>query len=254
MSDIISPFVRRIKLDIHLGLLRAHPPPHRRGYRIRVAGGQQHLRLIGLQHPRGLVSAWPPHKAPFRQPLLRQPEPLPVIDQDADRRPSPAPEHKQTTRERIRLQFLLAQSGKRVDALSSIHGFDRHQDAHLRRNLDHARSHNYRLSPARSGAVVPFHWIRILLPAEDSNSITHFPTVAVAGCAEISSTNAGAAVFAIGLADCTLRLSLPYSKRKTFAVWKTPCSRATSAADAHSGSGIGKRAPLCSLRQRSKRR
>src|SRR5271165_4246815 len=252
MSDIISPFVRLIKIDIHLGLLRAHPPPHRRGYRIRVAGGQQHLRLIGLQHPRGLLAARPPHQAPFRQPLLRQPEPLPVIDQDADRRSPPAAKPKQTTRERIRLQFLLAQLGQRVDALSSIDRFDRHQDAHLRRNLDHARSHNARLSPARSGAVVPFHWIRIL-PCGPSNSMRHSDRPPVWGAT--SSTNAGAAAaFAVSLADWTIRLSLPYSKRKTFAVWNTPCSRATSAADAHSGSGIGKRAPLCSPRQRSKRR
>src|SRR5271166_5726559 len=125
------------------------------------------------------------------------------------------------------------------------------QDAHLRRNLDHARSHNARLSPARSGAVVPFHWIRIL-PCGPSNSMRHSARPPVWGAT--SSINAGAAVFAIGLADCTIRLSLPYSKRKTFAVWNTPCSRATAAADAHSGSGIGKRAPLCALRQRSKRR
>src|SRR5271157_4518272 len=206
---------------------------------------------MGLQHPRGLLAARPPHKTPFREPLLRQPEALPVIHQNADRGSPPAAKHKQTTRERIRLLFLLAQSGQRVDALSSIHGFDRHQDAHLRRNLDHARSHNARLSPARSGAVVPFHWIRIL-PCRPSNSMRHSDRPPVWGAT--SSTNAGAAVFAIGLADGTIRLSLPYSKRKTFAVWKTPCPRATSAAAAHNGSGIGKRAPLCSLRQRSKRR
>jgi hypothetical protein len=99
--------------------------------------------------------------------------------------------------------------------------------------------------------VVPFHWIRIL-PCGPSNSMRHSDRPPAWGAT--SSTNAGAAALAIGLADCTIRSSLPYSKRKTFAVWNTPCSRATSAADAHSGSGIGKRAPLCALRQRSKRR
>ena len=57
----------------------------------------------------------------------------------------------------IGLKFLLAQTGERIDALPSVHRLDRYQDAHLRRDLNHAGSHNTRLSPARSGAVAPFH-------------------------------------------------------------------------------------------------
>ncbi len=98
--------------SLHYYYLCAHPPPHRRSVRIRVAGHQQHLCLMGFQHPRGLVAARPPRKTPVREPLLRQPEPLPVIDQDTDRRAAPAAEEKQASRERIRLQFLLAQSAK----------------------------------------------------------------------------------------------------------------------------------------------
>ena len=60
-------------------------------------------------------------------------------------------------------------------------------------------------------------------------------------------------LFATGPAASTHRFSFPYSKRKAFAVGKTPCSRATSAAAAHKGSGIGKR-PVCELRHRCKRR
>jgi hypothetical protein len=117
---------------------------------------------VRLQHPRRLVSARPPHKASLRQPLLRQPESLSVIHQDADRCPSPAAKHKQAAGERIGLQFLLTQLCQRVDALSSVHGFDRHQNAHLGSDLDHVRSHNARLNPGRSGVVVPFHCTRIL--------------------------------------------------------------------------------------------
>src|ERR1019366_3067455 len=135
------------------------------------------------------------------------------LKHNAAKRQRYALNHK-TTRERIRLQFFLAQLRQRVDALSSIDRFDRHQDAHLGRDLDHACSHNARLSPARSGAVVPFHWIRIL-PCGPSNSMRHSDGPPVWGAT--NSTNAGAAVFAIGLADCTIRLSLPYSKRNTFA-------------------------------------
>ena len=36
------------------------------------------------------------------------------------------------------------------------------ENPHLRRDLDHADSHNTRLSPAKSGIVFPFHWIRML--------------------------------------------------------------------------------------------
>src|SRR6266545_5810149 len=56
-----------------------------------------------------------------------------------------------------------------------------------------------------------------------------------------------------GLAAPAIRLSLPYSRRKTLAVWKTPCWRAAAAADAHNPSGIGN-LPRCDLRQRSNRR
>src|SRR5450631_4697085 len=125
-----------------------------------------------LEHPGGSFAARPPHESPLRQPFLRQPEPLAVIDQDADRGSTAAPKYKQASREGICLEFVLAQSGERVDALPAIDRFDRHQDAHLRCDLDHADSHNARLSPARSGAVDPFHWMRIL-PRGPVNSMTH---------------------------------------------------------------------------------
>jgi hypothetical protein len=63
-------------------------------------------------------------------------------------------------------------TGRAVDSLSSIPGFYRHQNAHLRRDLDQVRAHNTRLSPAKSGAVGPFHWMRIL-PCGASNAIRH---------------------------------------------------------------------------------
>src|ERR1035437_3800783 len=125
-----------------------------------------------LEHARGLFAARPPHKSPLRQSFLRQPEPLTVIDQDADRGPTPTPEYKQASGEGICLEFVLAQPGERVDTLPAIDRFDRPQDAHLRCDLDHADSHNARLNPARSGGVAPFHWMRIL-PRGPSNSMTH---------------------------------------------------------------------------------
>ena len=63
-----------------------------------------------LQRPRGLLATRPPHKSSLREPLLRQAEPLAVVDQDTDRRAAPAAKENEASRERIRLQFLLTQS------------------------------------------------------------------------------------------------------------------------------------------------
>jgi hypothetical protein len=41
------------------------------------------------------------------------------------------------------------------DALAKIHRFDRQQNPHLGRNLNHGRLHNARLNADRSGMVVP---------------------------------------------------------------------------------------------------
>src|SRR5437016_2723225 len=197
-------------------------PPHRRGFCFRIARRQQQLCLMRLEHAGGLFAARPPHESPLRQPFLRQPEPLAVIDQDADRGSTTAPEYKQASREGICLEFVLAQSGERVDALPAIDRFDRYQDAHLRRDLDHADSHNARLSPARSGAAAPFHWMRIF-PRDPSNSMRHSerPTV----CGATNSKNSAGGIARVtgltGAAVSAMRFSLPYSRRRILLVQKT---------------------------------
>src|ERR1035437_5817531 len=236
-----------------VGVVSTYFSPHRSGFRVRVAGRQQQLRLMRLEHPGGLFAARPPHESPLRQPFLRQPKPLAVIDQDADRGSTPAPEYKQASREGIGLKFVLAQSGERVDALPAIDGLDRYQDAHLRCDLDHADSHSARLNPARSGAVAQFHWMRIL-PRGPSNSMTHSVGLAAWGAPNSKKPAGGAgARLTAGFADATMRFSLLGSRRRVLAVRNNPCSRATSAAAAHNGAGIGKR-PRWDFRQRSKRR
>ncbi len=126
-----------------------------------------------------------------------------------------------------------------------------HQDFHLRRDLDHSRSHSIRLSPARSGAADPFHSIRIL-PRRPSNSITH--SVAPAGAAT-SSKKRGAAVafFLLVFPDSANDLSLLNSSPKACDVGFTPCSRARLAAAAQSRLGIGAR-PRRVFLHRSNRR
>src|SRR5215208_665589 len=97
--------------------LSTYLAPHRGGRSLRVARRQQQLCLVGFQPPGGLVSARPPHELPLRKPLLGQPEPLAVVNQDADRRAAPAAKHKQAAGKGVRLKFLLTQTGERVDAL-----------------------------------------------------------------------------------------------------------------------------------------
>src|ERR1017187_1596503 len=209
-----------------------------------------------LEHPGRLFAARPPHES-----LLGMPEPLAVIDQDTDRGPATAPEYKQASREGICPEFVLAQPGERIDALPAIDRFDRNQDAHLRCDLNHADSHNDRLSPARSGAVDPFHWMRTL-PRGPSNSMTHSVRPGTEGSGATNSKKSAAggvgARLTAGLVDLTLTMpfSLLCSRRRGLAVRNVrnpPCSRANSAAAAHKASGIGKR-PRCDFRQRSKRR
>src|SRR6266536_4795675 len=100
---------------------------------------------MGLQPSSRLLATRPPDKPPFREPLLRQLKPLAVVGENANRRSPPAAEHKQASREGILLELLLAQPGQRVDALPSIHGLDRHQNAHLRCDLYHLVSQSARL-------------------------------------------------------------------------------------------------------------
>src|ERR1700722_4581968 len=195
------------------GWSHAHLPPHRRGLRIRVAGYQQHLCLMRLQHSRGLLPPRPPHKSSLREPLLRQPKSLPVEDQDTDRRAAPAAKENQASRERIRLQFLLTQSTEAINPLPSVDRFHRHQDSHLGCDLDHDLSdHTIRLKPTNSATPMPFIWIRILLPAP-SNSTTHSAMPATVGA--ISSINLGnSPLFCTGLIVCSSFFKRVYSTRK----------------------------------------
>jgi hypothetical protein len=80
----------------------------------------------------------------------------------------------------------------------------------------HTHSH-IRMSPAKSDAVTPFHWMRIL-PRGPSNSIRQSGAPIPWG---ITSKNAvGVVGCGLGLAASAIRLSLRYSRRKTLAVRK----------------------------------
>src|ERR1700674_5588332 len=136
----------------------------------------------------------PPHEPTLRESFLCQPVSLAVIAEQPDRGPARAPTHEHAARKRILGEFLLAEPRERINALSSIDRLDGHQHAHLSGDLNHlSASRQARTRFAQSGGVAVFHWIRILLPPEDSKSITHSSSCARSG--PISSTNAGLVAF-----------------------------------------------------------
>ena len=86
-----------------------HASPHRRRItRRRIAAHDQPLELMRLKRGRHRGTRRPPPKAPAREPLLREPESLRVVDQNLDRRAPATPEHEQRATERIGLEDLAA--------------------------------------------------------------------------------------------------------------------------------------------------
>src|ERR1022692_2980551 len=219
-------------------LQHADPPPHgRRAHPGKVAGRHQQLRLICLQWLGRSSPFRPPHEPPLGKPFLCQPVSLAVIAEQPDRAPAAAPEHEHTPGKRILSEFLLAEPRQRINALASINGFDRHQHPHLGGDLDHLSAFRQARSRlVQSGGAAVFHWIRILLPPEDSNSITHSSSCAWSGA--ISSTNAGLVAFRRRRGTPPSRFFSPvYSSRSGCATGYTPCCRASSTAACHSDSG-----------------
>jgi hypothetical protein len=206
---------------------------------------------MGKQCFHGLVSGRPPFEVAFRQAFRGDPEPLPVISEDPDRLAAAAAKDEQAAGERIGVEFLTAELGQRINAFSSVYGFDRNQDAQLRRDLDQdADSSNSRLNVARYEADAFFSWIRSL-PRWPSSSIVH--SGSCCGRGATSSTNTGGAGFGDASAAADIRrFRWFHSTRSSVEVRLTPSFRATSAAIAQSSSGIAA-LPLRFCLQASKR-
>ena len=200
---------------------------------------------------RGFVSCRPPLETAFRQALCRDPEPLAIIGEDSDRFAAAAAEDEQAAGKRIGIEFLAAELRQRVDALPSVDGFNRNQDAQLRRDLDQdADSSNSRLSAARSETDAFFSWIRSL-PRRPSSSMVH--SGSDCGRGATSSTNAAGAGFGDAFEAAAIRrFRWFHSTRSSVEVRLTPSFRATSTAAAHNSSGI-RPFPLRLLLHASKR-
>ena len=130
--------------------------------------GHQNLQLPNL-------IAWPPPKTAPAQPLLAEPKPLAIIDEDLDRRASFVTKNKQLSRERIRLQHLPAHPGQSINAPAKVHRLHRHPDLHLRSHLDHHPClQKARLSSTGSKSLgAPLKDILIFAPFGASISTRH---------------------------------------------------------------------------------
>src|ERR1700736_1109462 len=113
-------------------------------------GRRQLLSYFGCTHR-------PETEAARRQTPMTEPKSISVIPQDLNGSASPVAKYVQRPGKRIALQMLLTKPSQAIDPAAEIGRLHRHQDARLRRRLDHADSHNARLRLAKSGAVVPFH-------------------------------------------------------------------------------------------------
>ena len=115
----------------------------------------------------------PPPEPPARKSLVTKPEPLSVVHKHLDGRASTIAEHKHAPAERVLLQDFLANTSQAIDPTAEVSRLDGHQDPHLGRDLQHhSIPHKLRLSAARSGASMPFSWIRIFAKAQDMRAQT----------------------------------------------------------------------------------
>jgi hypothetical protein len=200
---------------------------------------------------RRLVAGRPPFEPALRQPLRGNPKPLFVIREDPDRLAAAAAEDEQAARKRIGIELLAAELRQRINPLASVDGFNRNQDAQLRRDLDQdAASNKARLSAAKSETEAPFNWIRSL-PWRPSTSRVHSGTDCV--CGATSSTNAGeAGCRRTSPRVATRRFRSSHATCNSRAVRLIPSFRATSTAADQSSVGI-RAFPLRVLLHSSKR-
>jgi hypothetical protein len=100
---------------------------------------------------------------------MAQPKALAVIHQDLHGGGAPIAKDEDPAAERVTLQYRLAELRQAVNALAEISRLDGHQDAHLRRDLNHAPpARKLLVNATRSGAVTPL--ISILIRAPDGSS------------------------------------------------------------------------------------
>jgi hypothetical protein len=110
---------------------------------------------------------------PAGQTLVAHPKALAVVDQDLDRRAGAVAEDEQRAAEGVGLQALPAGAHQTVDARAEVDRLHGHQDAHLRRDLDHHAAQNALHIAGRPASASPLSSTRIFAPRALAISTTH---------------------------------------------------------------------------------
>src|SRR5271166_48289 len=185
----------------------------------------------------------PVRELPLRQSFMAHPKTLTVIRQNFHGGAPPIAEHEEPPTEWIDLQLRLADPRQPIDAGAKVDARHRHQDAHLRGELDHKAPqpdrHNCNtISVAALGAISSCS----LCPFAFCNDSRQ--PLGLAGSPPLSSMNftgfgIDEALVLPGTRAITplIPLSLLYSRPSARAVRKTPCRRATRPAADHSAGG-----------------
>src|SRR5450631_3561537 len=147
------------KNEIRSLLLHADSPPHRRGTNSRhIAGYHQQLGFVCLQLLACGGRFRPPREPSFGETLLRKVVSLAVIAEETNRRSTATSKNKNAAGKRIFRKLFLAYPSQGINALTPVNRLDRHQHAHLRRDMDHrSDSRQARNRLIQSGAVDAFH-------------------------------------------------------------------------------------------------
>jgi hypothetical protein len=119
-----------------------------------IPAHQQHLQLMGLKFLDRTVGR-PTWKTAAGQSLVTNPKALSVVSQNLYRRTPPVAEHKQPAAKRISAELRPAHPRQTIDAGAKINARDSYQDAHLRRQLNHAPPQPERHSCNTTSAAAP---------------------------------------------------------------------------------------------------
>lgn len=129
------------------------------------------MRFQALRHP---CIFGPESKPSRRKALLHKPKSLTVICKTLYGCSSAVSKNEQATGKWIALQRLFTDSGQSIYTVPEINSFNRHQDPHLRGDLDHRLLlQKVLLSVFRSGTPMPLMWTLIFAPFRVSSSMTH---------------------------------------------------------------------------------
>src|ERR1035437_5584932 len=121
-------------------------------------GHHQQLGFVCLQLLGRRGRFRPPREPPFGKTLLREVVSLAVIAEETNRRSTATSKNKNAAGKRIFRELFLAYPSQGINALTAVDRLDRHQHAHLRRDMNHrSASRQARRRLAQSGVEEPFH-------------------------------------------------------------------------------------------------